>query len=417
MITFHPNDFVNNAFTPSIYITGFQVDNQELTINKDSSFLKKSIIYTNKITLPYDQSSFSIDFAALSFTSPERTEYRYKMDGLDKAWTYLPTNRKVYFTNLAPGEYTFKVKAATGNNWGNNEKELAIEVLPPFWKTRAAYGLYSLLLGLLIYYIVRSYHRRTEIKKEKEIYEAKFDFFTNIAHEIRTPLTLIKGPAENLREMIDTIPEIKEDVITMERNTNRLIALVTQILDFRQTETKKFSLDFTLVNITAVLQETYLNFSALAKKKNLTYVFEHPPADLYAMADEEALNKIFSNLFSNAVKYGQQYVGIKLIQARKEDGNITIEVSNDGPLIPEEMKERIFEPFFRLKGTAKQKGTGIGLALARSLAELHKGCIYVDNRDAGLNIFICSLPLRPETELQKETTIKTYTNPEKNTPL
>ena len=392
MITFHPDDFVRNGFTPSVYITGFQVDNRELTIDQDSSFLKRSILYTDKITLPYDRSSFSIDFAALSFTSPERTEYSYKMDGLDKAWTHLTTNRKVYFTNLAPGEYHFKVKAASGNEESANARQLAIEVLPPFWKTKTAWLIYTLLIGLLIYYIVRSYHRRTEIKKEKEIYEAKFDFFTNIAHEIRTPLTLIKGPAENLREMVDEIPQIKEDVITMERNTNRLIALVTQILDFRQTETKGFSLDFTRVNITGIMQETYLSFSAMAKKKALTCTFTHPPADIYAMADEEALNKIFSNLFSNAVKYGQQNVNISLTQPGKEGGDITIEISNDGPVIPEEMKERIFEPFYRLKGTAKQKGTGIGLALARSLAELHKGRIFLDNREDGLNTFIFTLP-------------------------
>jgi len=120
-------------------------------------------------------------------------------------------------------------------------------VLPPFWATGWAYSAYALLIVLLIWYIVRSYHRRTEIKKEKEIYEAKFDFFTNIAHEIRTPLTLIKGPAENLREKIDELPEIKEDVLTMDRNTNRLIALVNQILDFRQTETRGFSIDFSRV--------------------------------------------------------------------------------------------------------------------------------------------------------------------------
>ncbi|HWK03264.1 MAG TPA: two-component regulator propeller domain-containing protein [Puia sp.] len=396
MITFSPNDVVPSGFKHAVYITGFQVDNKELTISKDSSILKKSIIYTDQITLPYDQSSFSIDFTALSYTSPERTQYSYKMEGLDKGWTDIKTNRKVYYTNLSPGKYLFNVEATTGNSRDNNKRQLAIEVLPPFWETKMAYFIYTLLTGLLIYYIVRNYHRRTEIKKEKEIYEAKFDFFTNIAHEIRTPLTLIKGPAENLREKIDEIPAIKEDVVMLERNTNRLIALVTQILDFRQTETKGFSLDFTWVNITGVLQETYLNFSALTKKKNITYLFEHPPTDLYVLADEEALNKIFSNLFSNAVKYGQNYVCVRLIQSGEEEGDILIEISNDGPLIPPEMRERIFEPFYRLKGNGKQKGTGIGLALARSLTELHKGRVYVKDGLPGLNTFICILPVSPE---------------------
>jgi len=440
MITFHPNDLITPDFEPAIYLTGFQVDNVELKINPDSSFLKKSILYTDKITLPYDQSSFSIDFAALSYASPERTEYSYFMKGLDKAWTRIPTNRKVYFTKLAPGRYTFMLKAAVGGHWGHQVKELAVEVLPPFWATTWAYLLYSLLLVFLVWYIVRSYHRRTEIKKEKEIYEAKIDFFTNIAHEIRTPLTLIKGPAENLKEKIEELPEIKEDVITMERNTNRLIALVTQILDFRQTETKGFSLDFSRVNITTVLEETWLSFQAMAKKKNLHYHFEHPASDVYAMADEEALNKIFSNLFSNAVKYGQEQVHVRLLppqyvrktgslknlprfpetsdvcppdnepEVRGDDAEIVIEIANDGAIIPAEMKERIFEPFYRLKETMRQKGTGIGLALARSLVELHKGQLFLDDNWPGMNKFVLVLPARPEPGTKDKAATKTHSN-------
>jgi signal transduction histidine kinase/ligand-binding sensor domain-containing protein len=431
MITFHPNDLAGAGFTPAVYITGFQVDNAEVKISPDSSPLKKSILYTDKITLPYDHSSFSIDFAALSFASPERTEYSYIMQGLDKAWTLLPVNRKVYFTNLAPGKYIFKLKAAVGEHWGHQDKELTIIVLPPFWATTWAYLLYALLVIFLTWYIVRSYHRRTQIKKEKEIYEAKIDFFTNIAHEIRTPLTLIKGPAENLHEKIDELPEIKEDVITMERNTSRLIALVNQILDFRQTEIKGFSLDFTRVNLTAILQENYLNFQALAKKKNLDYHFEHPAPDIYAMADEEALNKIFSNLFSNAVKYSHHQVSVRLLppgetkdhpaeyedparrsalpSARPGEDHIVIEMINDGPVIPMEMKERIFEPFYRLKDTHRQKGTGIGLALARSLADLHKGRLYLDENSPGLNKFVLVLPSRHRPEKPKRPS-KTHSN-------
>ncbi|MBN9382434.1 MAG: histidine kinase [Chitinophagaceae bacterium] len=413
MITFYPNDFLRGGFAPSVYITGFQVGNTELKIDADRSFLKKSIIFTDKITLPYDQSSFSIDFAALCFASPERTEYSYVMEGLDKTWTYLNTNRKVYFTNLPPGSYTFKIKAAVGGHWGDREKTLSIMVRPPFWATGWAWSAYALLIILLVWYIVRSYHRRMQIKKEKEIYEAKIDFFTNIAHEIRTPLTLIKGPAENLREKIDELPEIEEDVITMERNTNRLIALVTQILDFRQTETRGFSLDFTRVNITEVLQETYLSFNAMAKKKNLTYNFEHPTADVYAMADEEALNKVFSNLFSNAVKYGQGQVFIRLLPPAGEEDDIVIEIANDGSIIPQEMKERIFEPFYRLKETHRQKGTGIGLALARSLVELHKGALFLDDAWPGMNKFKLVLPRRPQPGNKEKSWLKPYYNPTK----
>ncbi len=411
MIVFNPDDLVQSHFVPPVYITGFQVHNQELDNNLDSSSLKKSIVYTDEITLPYDQSSFSIDFAALSYTSPEMTAYSYRMDGLDKDWTFIKSNRKVYFTNLSPGRYVFRLKAAANGSWSKTEKQLLIRILPPFWESVWAYLLYTALAAALLYYLVSSYHRKTQIRKEKEIYEAKIEFFTNVAHEIRTPLTLIKGPVENLLEKTDALPEIREDVAMMNRNTNRLIALVTQILDFRQTETKGFSLDFARVDIDRVLQDEYMDFMPLAKKRNLQYALELPPAPVHAFADEEALHKIFSNLLSNAVKYAQRKVHIRLHEPRREHTHFIVEVSNDGPLIPAEMREKIFEPFFRLKEMSRQKGTGIGLTLARSLAELHRGSLYLQDSSAGLNNFILCLPFKPEsiapaTKTKRLSTIK-----------
>lgn len=396
MVTFKPDDFLPNTFVPPVYITGFQIHNQELLIDDTPSFLKKSIIYTDKITLPYNQSSFSIDFAALSYTAPEAISYSYMMEGLDNEWTHVKPNRKVYFTNLSPGTYTFKVQAEHNGIRSKSEKAITIIILPPFWATPWAYLLYSLLGAALLYYLVRSYHIIIEDKKEKEIYEAKIDFFTNVAHEVRTPLTLIKGPVENLLEKIEEVPDIKEDVVMMERNTDRLVALITQILDFRQAETKGFSLDFTKVNITEQLQEAYVSFSPLAKKRNLLYTIDLPRNDVYALADAEALNKIFSNLFSNAVKYACKEVQVRLYPVEKNATAFTIEITNDGYTIPAEMREKIFEPFYRIKETNRQKGTGIGLALARSLAELHNGRLYLKNTQNSLNTFILILPLKPE---------------------
>src|SRR3989337_3008629 len=258
------------------------------------------------------------------------TEYSYIMQGLDNDWTHLKSNRKVYFTSLNPGIYTFKVKASSNGFPGKHEKKLTIKILPPFWATPWAYLAYVVAGASLLYYLVRTYHNMQENRKEKEIYEAKIDFFTNIAHEIKTPLTLIKGPVDNLSEMINEVPEIKEDVLTMERNTKRLVNLTNQILDFRQTETKGFSLDFTNVNINEILQEAYLTFEPVAKKRKLIYLMDMPATDIYTMADAEALNKIFSNLFSNAVKYADKKVDIKLITPKKEDAFLYIEIRNDG---------------------------------------------------------------------------------------
>jgi signal transduction histidine kinase/ligand-binding sensor domain-containing protein len=394
MISFHPRDFDSSRIVPPVYITGFQVHNKELLIENEHSPLRQSILYTNNITLPYDESSFSIDFAALSYTSPEITEYKYLMEGVDKSWTYLSTNRKVYFTNLAPGNYTFRLTAATNGRW-SQEKILQITITPPFWNTWWAWLVYSVVVIGLVYLVIQHFHKRSQEKKEKEIYEAKFEFFTNVAHEIRTPLTLIKGPVENLIEKVHELPEIKDDVHMMERNTNRLMTLITQILDFRQTEAKGFSLDFTRVNITDLLQEVYSSFQPLAKKRNLQFNLLLPDAPVVALVDEDALNKILSNLFSNAVKYADHQITAQLYPVQKDDVQFVFEISNDGVPIPAAMREQIFEPFYRIKENIKQKGTGIGLTLARSLTLLHQGQLYVKENTIVLNTFVLKLPLQP----------------------
>jgi ligand-binding sensor domain-containing protein/nitrogen-specific signal transduction histidine kinase len=399
MISFTPERKSVDPINPPVYITGFQVHNKEVPIGQNS-YLKTSVINTNKIVLPYDQSSFSIDFAEVSFTSPEMTQYSYRMDGLEKEWTKIKSNRKVYFTNLKAGHYTFTVKAFRDGSNKAQERSLKITILPPFWATWWAYTIYGIVIISVLYYFARSYHQMQESKKKKEIYEAKIDFFTNIAHEIKTPLTLIKGPVENLSEMVPNLPEIKEEVKTMERNTERLVNLINQILDFRQTETKNFSLYFTPTNISEILQEAFVSFQQLAQKKKLVYKIRLPEEPIQSMADGEALYKIFSNLLSNAVKYGETKVEVNMYLSSE---NVKIEIENDGLIIPSEMKEKIFEPFFRLRESVKHKGTGIGLALARSLAELHRGNLYLSESKNGMNCFVLEIPYQPIEGFENET--------------
>jgi ligand-binding sensor domain-containing protein/signal transduction histidine kinase len=410
LISFNPSEFKRNVFTPQVYITGFQVNNKDLAIAQKGSPLKKSITYTDKMILKNNQSTFSIDFAALSYTAPEMSQYAYKMEGLDKDWIYLESNRKTYFTGLPAGDYTFKVKAANSSGtWNQQETKLIIEILPPWWASRWAYGAYGLLGIIIIYYSVRSYHNRVEEKnkrkiellesaKEKEIFQAKIEFFTNVAHEIRTPLTLIKGPLEKVIKKAQDVPEVTNSLRIMEKNTNRLIHLANQLLDFRQTEIKGFSLNFVKANISELLEETYLSFKPLAEQKNISLNIKLPGTALHAFVDTEALNKILSNLFGNAMKYADKKAQVCLLPFSKEDNFFIIEIKNDGYLIPFEMKEKIFEPFFRLKETEKQKGTGIGLALSRSLAELHKGILELKHPENNLNIFFLKLPIHQENE-------------------
>lgn len=407
LIRFHPGSVRPAAFAPPVFITGFQVNNTELAINRPGSPLQQSVSLTNKIVLSHRQSTFSIDFASLSYTAPEMSEYAYKMEGLSEEWTYLKTNRKVYFTNLAPGKYVFRVKAA-GTAANNREASLIILVQPPWWASNLAYALYGVAALLLTLFIIRFYHLRIREKnrrkieqlertKEKELYEAKMQFFTNVAHEIKTPLTLIKGPLENVMKKAGEQADIKNSLHIMDKNTDRLVDLTNQLLDFRQTEINGFSLNFTRENITEITEEIYNSFKPLAEKKGLQFNLHVLVPQLQASVDTDAFNKILTNLLSNAVKYASQTVDLAL-QAEETGSTFTIEVKNDGHLIPGDMKEKVFEPFFRLKETEKQKGTGIGLALSRSLTLLHGGTLVLEEPDSHMNRFVLTLPLQQHNQ-------------------
>lgn len=407
MIRFNPDQFISNNYQPPVYITGFQVNGHELAIGQHDSPLKRSVSFTDTIRLTYDQSSFSIDFAALSYTSPQTTSYAYFLSGLDKDWNYLSTNRKVYFTRLTPGQYVFRLKASDDNShWGRYQAKLVLLISPPFWQTTAAYVIYAALIILIIFWLVGNYHRRTQQKnmrrmefleneKEREIYQAKIAFFTHVAHEIRTPLTLIAGPMEKVMAKAALIPEVKKNLTTMERNTNRLLALTNQLLDFSKTETHGFSLSFVKTDVVLLIKDRIIQFKEAAAQKKIQIKFEQPSPHFFAYVDTEAMTKILSNLLDNAVKYGTSKILVQLIV---DTSNFTILVKSDGNIIPGFMSEKIFETFFRMKEAEKQSGTGIGLPLSRYLAELHKGTLVLQSTVDNLNIFALTLPVHQEIE-------------------
>ncbi len=233
-------------------------------------------------------------------------------------------------------------------------------------------------------------------EKERENYEDKINFFTNVAHEIKTPLTLIKGPMENIMDQINEVPSIKSSVELMSRNTDRLMHLANQLLDFRKIEMDGFRLNFIRTNIPALLCENYIRFKTFAAQSKIEIRF-NTVEDLYAFADEEALNKIFSNLMDNAIKYADTIVSIELRYISDAKNNYTIVFANDGFIIPDESRESIFESFHRMKETANNAGTGIGLTLSRSLAEMHGGSLILSHPKNNMNVFVLTLPVNPET--------------------
>lgn len=418
MIAFHPDAFGPARYTPPTYITGFEVNNKEVVPDSVSSPLKRSILYTDTIVLAHDQSNFSIEFAALNYSSPTVTRYRYRMIPIDKDWTYLNTNRKAYFTDLSPGNYTFIVRAESNvGSWTGKETRLFIRIRPPFWKSAWAYLLYIMLAGFAGWLSIRYYHRwienknlhrlqRFEHEKEKEIYQAKIEFFTNIAHEIQTPLALILGPLELLIKKAEDIPSIKKNLLMMDKNGKRLSELTTQLLDFRKTEADQFGLNFVNADITQLLEEQIAAFRQEADKTGIDITLDFPPDHLEAFVDIEAFVKIVSNLLSNAIKYAASRVKITLVPPpeggvllRGSDETFSIRFINDGKGIPEEFREKIFEPFFRLRSQEKP-GTGIGLSLAMSLTGLHNGTLRLVSGETNRIIFELSLPVHQQFEFK-----------------
>ena len=411
MVGFKPSELLRNAFVPPVYITRLQVNNRDVDIRQEDGPLKQSIMYASELTLPYQSSSLSFDVAVLSYVIPEQNSYQYQLEGLAREWVPFHGNRRIHFSKLPPGDYTLKIRGANNDGlWNNRETRLRITILPPIWATGWAWLFYVVLVVSIIVVIFRYYflalHEKSrrqietiEMGKEREIYNAKIDFFTNVAHEIRTPLTLIKMPLDKLLASRKSDPEMIESLNMIDKNTSRLIDLTNQLLDFRKAEANNYSLNFTKTDINDLLGDVFSTFRPAAEQKQLQYKLELPRITLQAFVDEEACKKITSNLVSNAIKYAESSVKVKLSPFNSDDLLFHIEFTNDGPLIGYDDRDRIFEPFYRAEGNSKEQGTGIGLPLARSLAELHKGTLELKRSELDQNTFLLSIPIHQDYEL------------------
>ncbi len=407
LIAFDPYNFEENKFIPPVYISRLYLFNKEIDLNTENSPLEKAINYTKKITLKYNQSNIAFDFVALSYTAPRANKYAYIMEGIDKEWTYTNTNQSASYAKLAPGKYVFKVKGSNNDGiWNEAGTQLEIEILPPWWQSGLAQVIYLILIISTVYYLLNRYRKRTEKRnaekqrlfeseKEKELYSSKVEFFTNMAHEIRTPVTLINGPLESMLEMDIKDPEINKSLHVMKRSTSELLGLVNQLLDFRKVDSNKFLLNISRQNISGLLKDIYASFESSALRQNKTISLSMPDKDIYIPLDPGALSKILNNLFTNAIRYSENNIDVALTV---EGQQIIIKFRNDGDIIPAELREKIFDPFFQVnKHRNNTSSSGIGLSLAKSLTELHTGKLLYQTQD-NMNEFILELPLNePDT--------------------
>ncbi|MFT4093721.1 MAG: two-component regulator propeller domain-containing protein [Niabella sp.] len=409
LISFNPNSYVASDYNPPLFFTGVSIMGKDVPINPNSP-LKQSIITTDHVVLTYKESIFNINLAALNFSSPENIEYAYKMEGLNKTWNILNNSRSVYFTNIPPGEYILYARSTNNDGkWMNNERKLFITVLAPWWKTNIAYFIYIIFIITCIVFVIAFYRnyllnkqKQTiqlfTISKERELLSSQIDFFTKIAHEIRTPLTLIKAPLERLLRSALKTPQNEKHLNMMHKNTERLLSLTQELLSFRKIESKQLALRIAEQNIVNIVQEIYDDYTEIAEQKNIRFSIKTSATQIWAYIDKEAFTKIITNMLDNAFKYGKRLVTLD-IRLSEHLKNYIIEFKNDGAAIPEETKEKVFQMFFRSTDSTTISGSGIGLALARSLAALHNGTLQLID-DNFFTIFRLTMPVMP-TEANK----------------
>lgn len=415
-ISFNPKELDSNKQSPSVLLNGFQIFDKEVIPGAPSSPLQTSITNTKEIVLNHNQSTFSFNFVALSYLSPNHNQYAYMLEGFDKSWNYTTSN-KAYYMNIPSGKYVFKVKGSNNDDvWSELEHGVVITINPPLWRTNFMIVLYVLLIVGLVAYFIYFNAKRTEkrnqeklykfkVEKEKEVYESKIDFFTNIAHEIRTPLSLIIAPLEKILLSGDGNPNTKNNLSIIKINSNRLLSLINQLLDFRKVEENMFHFNFRRQDIVSVVRDVYNQHQQNATQNNITTTLNIGENSIECVVDSEAIYKIVSNLFSNAIKHANKTVDVDL---RVEADNLILTVKDDGMGIDQKYQDKIFEPFFQVheKENAMRVGSGLGLSLSQSLATKHNGKITVESEPNKGTTFMLTIPtLRDETALKNENNI------------
>ncbi|MDL2278407.1 hybrid sensor histidine kinase/response regulator [Parabacteroides sp. OttesenSCG-928-G07] len=407
LIHFDPREIHLNNTSPNVCITSIHTSGEEL-----SFFCKNNSSEAQHLELKHNQSTFNINFSTLSYIAPGSIQYAYRMVETSKEWNIIGQRNIIYFTDLHPGKYTLEIKASDiYGNWAQSDSSfLHITIMPPWWASTTAYSIYILLIIGIIFFIIKFFVFRQkksmiyemqlfESRKEKELYQAKIDFFINIAHEIRTPLTLIKVPLERLIKHSQICERGRTSLVLMEKNTSRLIELVNQLLDFRKAETEGGSLTYVNVDIVSLLTITANRFQESASARNLSIYLDLSVDNLVVSIDKEAYTKILSNLFTNAIKYAFSQVNINLHVSDDKQAFI-IDFINDGQPIRKEDQGKIFEPFYRIKEHELKPGTGLGLSLSRFLIEKHNGTISVVESTEKQTIFRIITPINQSKVLE-----------------
>lgn len=414
---FRPEKIQENQQKPEVILTDIQVFNKSVQIGEQINghvILEKSVTKTKGITLKYSENVFSLEFAALNYFHPEKSLYKYKLEGFDKQWVTTDGRaRKVTYTNLDPGEYTFRVIASNNDSvWNEEGVQLSVVILPPFWKTRLALVLYILFVLGALFITRKLIQKRERIKYaiEQERQEAhrmheldmmKIRFFTNVSHEFRTPLSLILTPVEKLIKTAKE-PEQQSQFQLIHRNARRLLNLVNQLLDFRKMEVQEIRLNPSEGDIVKFVRETVFSFSDLSEKKDIRLDFHSELASFETLFDTDKLEKILFNLLSNAFKFTPEHGAVSVtvkFTDRVQEKWLEIKVTDSGIGVPSDKQDKIFERFFQsdLPRSMVNQGSGIGLSITKEFVRIHGGTISVESEPGKGSCFTVLLPVKDVT--------------------
>ncbi|WP_143401904.1 two-component regulator propeller domain-containing protein [Fulvivirga sp. M361] len=399
---------IKNPFKPKVMLKDFRVFNDPIRVDsayQGNIILNQDLNNTEEIFLKFDQNSISFELVALHYAAPKKNVFSYKLEGFEQEWQYSNSaQRYINYTNLPDGQYIFRAMASKNDGTWGPERKLVIVVAPPWWRTLWAMLIYIFAFMVILYAFKRLILARADfvnnLKLERlekqnleKLNKAKLEFFTNVSHEFRTPLTLIAGPLQKILDSGNTNRFLREQLLIINQNTQRLLRLVGQLLDFRKADAGNLKLRVAEGNIVKFLEEIQLSFSGLADQKQVNVGFVSSSNVIKVWYDRDQLEKVFFNLLSNAFKYTPPKGNIS-VSIFENANDIKISVEDSGSGIRPENFEKIFERFF--SQDSDHQSTGIGLALSKSIIDLHHGSIEVESLEEKFTRFLVTLKLGKE---------------------
>ncbi len=408
--SFKPEQLPDNPYTPSVVITELTLFNKTVLPGDETGILEQNISQTQSITLAAGQSMFSLKFVVSNYISGSHNTFAYKLEGYDKEWYYSNTTRMVSYSNLPQGTYRFLAKAANSDGkWNESPTELEIVVLPVWYKSWWAILLFIALFIAATVFIFYYFWIRKSMKaqiqmeladkeRQKQMNEMKLQFFINISHELRTPLTMILAP---LQELFDKVSDrwIQRQLEHVQKNTNRLLHLVNQLMDYRRAELGIFHLKVKRNPIHEVVKKNFLLYDRVAQQKKIIYNFHSEVEDKEVWCDPNYLELAMNNLLSNAFKYTGEGQSIT-VSLKEENSFLILQVKDTGIGIPAGKQDKIFERFYQIDN--EHIGSGIGLSLVHRLVELHHGEIKLESTEGKGSTFTICLPIAEEAYTSEE---------------